>query len=219
MKLLKTLRLAACFSFLACQPCLAQTAEQDERWVHEHFSEVLRKALPNDEGAGWRVGFTINRDLYTEVLEYSCIFKESWPESPQADLVVVVRMADSKSIYDQLMTLHREHPAASVEQIRSKLRIKEWQLTEKSCPAARERYSAFYQLNLPVLSAKDRASFARGRIDIILHPLIYNLHAVISGGDVELSLAGKEHPFVKWADRTRAQLDACIKNTNKQNEK
>lgn len=219
MKLLATLCLAFSLSFLAYQPCLAQSVEEDNRWVNEHFSEVLRKTLPNDEGTGWRVGFTINRDLYTQVPEYSCVFKESWPESAKADLMVMVRMADSKSLYDQMTELRREHPTASIEQIRSKLKIKEWQLTEKSCPAARELYSAFYQLDLPMLSAKERASFAKGSTSITLHPLIYNIHAVVSGGNIELSLTDHEHPFVKWANRTRAQLETCIRNNDKQNGK
>jgi hypothetical protein len=218
MKQLKVALMALCLSLMACQHCLAQT-EEDYRWAGERFPTVLKEILPNDEGTGWRVGFTVYRDLYTDVLEYSCVFKESWPESLNAELVVMVRMADSKSLYDQIMALRRKNRAASIDQIKSKLKIKEWRLTEKSCPAARELYSAFYNLNLPMLSAEDRAAFAKGSIDITLHPLIYNIHAVVSGGDIELLLAGQEHPFVKWADRTRSTLDACIKSNNKQNGK
>lgn len=155
---------------------------------------------------GFSLGYRVYRDLYTDELEYSFVFNRILQERY---ITVTVRMADSVSLYDQMMALHRRNPNANIETIKPQLRIREWRLSEEICPAVRRQYDAFYRLSLPMLSARERAERARGVETIVLHPRVRIFKADISGGSIELVITNSEHPFAVWAERTRRAFEAC----------
>ncbi|HYE73953.1 MAG TPA: hypothetical protein VEF04_11515 [Blastocatellia bacterium] len=159
--------IAICICLLIGQLCDAQDepSQEDHEWVSHHFFTVLDEFLPvsGDDSLSYRS----YQDLYTSVLEYSLVFNKNLKDN-RVD--VVVRMADSISIYDQLMSLHRKNPAESIESLKKKLKIKEWHLNDKSCPAVKSSYNDFESLNLPMLTAKERAERAKGIFTVTLHP-------------------------------------------------
>jgi hypothetical protein len=111
-----------------------------------------------------------------------------------------------------MMILHRKNPSETIEIIKAKLKVKEWRLDDKSCPAVKSSYDEFYRLNLPLLTAKDRAEQAKGAVTITLHPTVHIFKASISGGNLRLALTEQEHSFVRWANKTRRALGKCAMN-------
>ena len=209
---IKLIFATACFCFLAYQPCAAQYPSQEEHdWVERHFFTVLEELMPIEGRLGFSLGYRSYRDLHRGELEYSFLFNHL----PLEKIEVVVRMPDSVSLYDQIMTLHRRNPQASIEDIKPQLSIREQRFSEESCPAVRRQYDEFYRLSLLMLTAADRAERARGEITIILHPRVHTFKAHISDGSIELSLAGSEHPFVRWAERTQRAFTECAAKQNR----
>jgi hypothetical protein len=190
---------------LFCQASEAQEYPNQEEhdWVGKHFFGVLEEFLPIEESD---LGYRSYRDLYTDVLEYSFAFNQDWKEKR---ISVVVRMADSVSLYDQMMALHQKNPSESIESIKTKLKVKEWRGDDKACPAVKSLYDEFYKLSLPMLTAKDRAEQAKGIVTITLHPTVHIFKAGISGGNLRLALTEQEHPFTVWANKARRNLDKC----------
>ena len=123
---MKLILIAACMCLLVCLPCSAQT-EEDFEWVGRHFTSALNEFLPIELETGANVGFRSHRDLYNNVFEYSFILSKDYPTNR---VTAVVKMADSITLYDQLMALHRRNPSASYENLKSQLRIREWRFSE-----------------------------------------------------------------------------------------
>jgi hypothetical protein len=202
-----------CLCLLVYQPCQAQYPSQEEHnWVGKRFFPVLEQLFPIEERQGFSLGYRSYRDLHTEELEYSFVFNRIVKEKY---LTVVLRTADSVSLYDQIMILHRKDKNATIDAIKSQLKIKEWRLSEETCPAIRRQYDEFYRFSLQTLSAKDRAEQAKGEFTIILHPRVHTFKADISGGSMELVLSDFEHPFVQWTERTKHALEACATKQKK----
>lgn len=203
---MKLIAVTICICILACRPCAAQQypSVEEHDWVSGHFFSILDEFLPIGESGA--LSYRSYRDLYTDVLEYSFIFSQDWGER-RTD--VVVRMADSISLYDQIMALHRKNPSESIKSLKTKLKVKERRFDNKSCPAVKSLYDEFYRLNLPMLTAKERAERARGVATITLHPMVHTFRAYISGGNMRLVLTEDEHPFVIWAEKTRRILEKC----------
>ena len=181
-------------------------SEADHDWVGSHFFKVLEEFLPVEESD---LGYRSYRDLYTDVLEYSFAFNQDWKEKR---VNAVVRIADTVSLYDQMMVLHRKNPSETVEGIKTKLKVKERRLDDKSCPAVKSSYDEFYRLNLLMMTAKDRAEQAKGTVTITLHPTVHIFKAGISGGNLRLALREHEHPFVRWAHKTKRAFEKCAVN-------
>ncbi len=207
---------AAAFSLLFLyQPCRAQyPSEAEHDWVNGRFFAVLNELLPIEERLGFSLGYRSYRDLYTNELEYSFVFNRFLQERY---ITVVVRAADSVSLYDQVMALHRKNPNASIEDIRKQLKVKELRLSEETCPAVGRQHNEFYRLSVPMLSARDRAGQARGEFSITLHPRVHKFKADISGGSMELVLTESDHPLVRWATRTQRAFEICAGNPARQN--
>jgi hypothetical protein len=203
---IKLIFATACFCILVCSPCNGQHPSQEQHdWVGERFFSVFEELFPIERSS---IGYRSYRDLYTDELEYSFVFNSLWRERRYV-VNAVVRVADSVSLYDQIMALHRRNPNESIESIKGQLRIRERILSEEDCPAVRSQYDEFYRLRLVIQTARDRADVARGRETIILHPRVHIFRADISGGRMNLILAGSDHPFVRWAEGTRVALENC----------
>ena len=202
----------ACLALSFAQTGRAQN-DNDWRWMNEHYHDILKDILPNKVGMGWTVGVRSYREEYGYELEYSCAFGKNGPRGTQREnLDVLIRMADAERLYDQILRLHLRNRSMSIKRIEARLKIREWHLTEQSCPAIRSAYEDFYTLSLPTLTAEERREREENRINIIVHPVTYDIRAVISGGDLQISFwaADQDHPFLRWARKTRATLDRCI---------
>ncbi len=213
LKQIKFILAVLCLCLFAYQPCRAQYPSQEEHdWVGKRFFPILEQLLPIEERLGYSLGYRSYRDLHAEELEYSFVFNRILQEKY---ITVIVRMADSVSLYDQIMTLHRKHPSVNIETLKPQLKIKEWRLSEEICPAVRRQYDEFYGLSLQMLSARDKAEQAKGEFTITLHPRVHIFKVDISGGSMELHLSESEHQFVRWAERTRRAFEVCAASQSK----
>lgn len=203
---LLTAALFLCLLFCHSGEAQEYPRQEEHDWVGKHFFGVLEEFLPIEESD---LGYRSYRDLYTNVLEYSFAFDRDLNEKR---IGVVVRTADSVSLYDQIMALHRKNPSESIEIIKTKLRVKEWRSDDKACPALKSLYDEFYKLDLPMMTAKDRAEQAKGSVNITLHPTMHIFKAAISGGNLNLVLTEQEHPFVVWVIKARRTMEKCAMN-------
>lgn len=191
----------AAMCFAVSVPTLAQT-NADWDWVNEHFTKTLDELFPIEQPTGTYIAYRSHRDLYTEILEYSFVIGYDPAEKGsglQPYLTAHVRIADSVSLYNQLMALHRARPSQAVKALQSKLRVRRWDLTEKQCPAVRSTFVQFQQLH-----------FAAPHFDVIvLHPVVHEVHVQAGDGDMRIDMWDQENPLVKWALETRHDLESC----------
>lgn len=168
-------------------------------WANKHFPQVLDEFFPLDHEYGYTVSFRSFRELYTDVPEYYCSFTKDYQGNP---IEVVVRMADTVSLYGQLLALHRENPSESIDKIKKRLKFKEWRFTEKTCPVVKPLFEKYRKVQIPV--PDDSA--------ISLHPMIHSFG--ISGGDakMKMELSDEDNPLVIWAKEARRALEDCAAN-------
>lgn len=174
----------------------SQEEQEVYKWVDSNFPAVLEEYLPlrlKEFGIAHRT----NRDLHTSELEYSFVLRrELWSPRTHA----VVRQADSLSVYNQMFFHRMENPTITLEQLRPRIRIKEWTISDSECPAVRSAVDKFWRTKLP-----------RGREDVmIIHPMIYEFNVQSNTMDAKVTITDDEHPWARWATKTRAQLQTCI---------
>lgn len=208
MKLLISLHqtfVSICICVVFCNVSLAQDypSQEEHEWVSKNFFAVLKEFLPIQNSD---LGYRSYKDVHTDVLEYSFSFEHDWKEKRTS---VVVRKADSASIYDQIMTLHGKNPLDSIDSIKAKLKVKKIYFNQGSCPEVKTLYDEFYRLNLSMMSAKDRLERSKGSVTITLHPVVHTFEASISGGNLRLVLTDEDHSFVVWAGKTRRVFERC----------
>jgi hypothetical protein len=187
------------------QSSWAQT-QDDWDWVNKHFLGVLEEFLPIREKLGFSVGYRSYRDLFTNETEFSFVFNRIIQEKY---ITVIVRQPQDTSLYDQVMAAHRRNPDETIDAIKKQLRVSQQRYSEKTCSAIRTQYDEFYRLTLQMLSARDKREQSKGEFSITLHPRVHTFAADISGGRLNLVLDEQDHPFVRWATRTRNLLERC----------
>jgi hypothetical protein len=112
--------------------------------------------------------------------------------------------AESASVYDQMMALHRKSPSRSAEDIQKDVHVKKFKLTEMNCPAIRTQFSKLQQLRL-----------ALPQFDVVIvHPLIHEFRIRAGAGDIEVALYDDENSLVQWAIETRHALEPCATDTH-----
>ena len=196
METMKSILIAACACLFICAPCRAQT-EGEIEWVNKHFGPVTAELLPIAEGTNTYVGFRAHRDLHNNVLEYSLLLNPTYP----GDRVEgVLRVADTATLYDQLMALHRRGTGEPIENLKNQLKVKEVRVAEAECPALR---AAFLKFSKIPFRAPDPYL-------LILHPMVYEFEANPLSEHMSLTVAESNHPLVKWALNTRRALEICV---------
>ena len=191
---------ALLLSFSAVNLSAQSSADWD--WMSNHFDKALHDHFPIDERSGIYVAYRSHRDLHTDVPEYSFVIgpeKSDTVSGLPRYLSAQVREAESASVYDQMMTLHRKFPNRSADDIQKDVHVKKWKLTEMNCPAIKAQFSKFQSLRL-----------AAPQFDIvILHPLIHEFRIRAGDGDMEIALYDDENSLVPWAIETRHALELC----------
>jgi len=196
--------IAVLLLFFCVPSTISAQSNADWEWVGDHFSHALHEMFPL-ELPGVYVAYRSHRDLYTDALEYSFVIARDVSakgSGGEPRFVAQVRQADSSSIYDQMMALHRKFPSQSAASIQKGLRVKTWTLVEMTCPAVRTQLLKFPQLRLvpPQFDA------------IVLHPLIHEFRVRAGMGDMDIALYDEDNSFVQWAVETRRALELCATN-------
>jgi hypothetical protein len=193
-------------SLLAVASLSAQS-NGDWDWMSDHFDKALHDLFPIDERYGVYVSYRSHRDLHSDIPEYSFVIG---PENSDRVsglpryLAAHVREAESASVYDQMMALHRKFPDRSADDIQKDVHVKKWKMTEMNCPAIKAQFSKFQQLHL-----------APPQFDVvILHPVIHEFRIRAGGGDMEFALYDDENLLVAWAIETRHALELCATDSN-----
>src|ERR1035441_7928898 len=154
---------------------LAAQSSADWDWMSSHFDKALDDLFPIDEHYGVYVAYRSHRDLHTDVPEYSFVIgpgKSDTVSGLPRYLAAHVREAESVSVYDQMMALHRKFPNRSADDIEKDVHVKKLKLTEMNCPAIKAQFSKFQQLRL-----------ALPQFDVvILHPLVHEFRIRAGGG-------------------------------------
>ncbi len=178
----------------------------DVEWINKYYKSTLSTLFPIERESGIHIGFRSHQDLYPEVLEYSFILGREYNED---GVRIIVRMADSMSIYYQLMQLHRQNPSTSIASLQPKLKIKEWRLTEKSCPAITSRFDDFYKIKFMIPNP-----------DLVtMHPLVCEFYVGGISGRMHLTSFDEFHPIVSWALGTRKEIEGCLRKASSEEEK
>jgi hypothetical protein len=185
---------------------LSAQSSADWDWMSSHFDKALHGLFRIDERYGVYVAYRSHRDLQTDVPEYSFVIGTENSDTVSGlprYLAAHVREAESASVYDQMMALHRKFPNRSADDIQKDVHVKKLKLTEMTCPAIKAQLSKFQQLRL-----------APPQFDVvILHPLIHEFRIRAGGGDMDVALYDDENSFVSWAIETRHALELCATNT------
>lgn len=199
-------RYGFCGTVLLLSFCVAGTlsaqSSADWDWMTSHFPKALDDFFPIDQRYGVDVAYRSHRDLHTDDPEYSFVIASEASNTVSGlprYLVAQVREAESASVYDQMMALHRKFPNRSADDIQKDVNVKKLKLTEMNCPAIKAQFSSLQQLRLtlPQFDA------------VMLHPVIHEFRIRAGAGDMEVALYDDENSLVQWALETRHGLALC----------
>jgi hypothetical protein len=177
-------------------PASAQS-DADRAWVQGYFPAAFEDAFPIKQAAGDFIAVRAHRDFLNDVPEYSIVLEDT--QDARA-IRATVREAQGSSLYQQLVALHSQDPSKSYADLKPDLKVRTWTLSVGECPAVAVQFKAFQSIQ-----------FARPRDDDIdQHPIFYEFHESVGGGDSEVVEFTESRGFPKWANATHQALDSCI---------
>jgi hypothetical protein len=204
--ILPLMTLVGLFLFFSSATLPAQTQE-DRNWVNRNSIQALDELMPIKKSEGYYVAYRSRPDLLTEILEYSFLIGYDPNENQpglQAQLSAHVRTADSVSVYDQMMKMHRANPREGLASIKRKIRVKAWDLNESNCPAVRTQFDKLEKVGFGPLEF----------LAIWLDAPSYEFRIQAGAGDFDMTLFDETHPLVQWALETRHALESCTGEPN-----
>ena len=129
---------------------LNSQAEADWAWTNKQFGPILDSLMPLERSGGVYVSYRANRDYVTSIPEYYFIIGREPNENGYGlhpYLSAHVRVAEPVSIYDQLMAIHREEPAAQdTTSIQKRVKLQSADFTEMNCPAIKNQMEKLKKL-------------------------------------------------------------------------
>jgi hypothetical protein len=176
----------------------ARPQTQDDRgWTDKHFMAAFDEFFPIEHAEGDFIAVRAHRDGVNDVPEFSVVLENT--QTPRA-IRGILREAQGAPIYQQLLTLHAKDPSRPYEQLKQDLKMQEWKFSAAQCPAVAAQFQAFSNIQ-----------FVRPRDDDAEdeHPILYQFHESVGGGDSEVLESLESRSFPKWANDTRKALDAC----------
>ena len=190
------------FSLLLPSLANAQTVP-DWEWMSQRASKAIDDLLPIKREFGMHVGYRSAESFRKSVLEYSFVigFDPKEGGGISTYLTAHVKMPDTVSIYDQIEAMHRSNPQEDISTIQSRVKIKEWDLTEKGCSAIRVQFNRFQKLNIKPPEFQL----------IIMDPLVHEFYVETGAGRLDIHTYDWKSALVSWALQTRQALDNCIR--------
>ena len=202
---LSAILLTVIFVLSASSKFSSQT-NTDWEWVNTHFGTTLDSLMPLQRPTGYYVVYRSHRDYRTDVPEYWFMIGydgNSRGYGLETVLSAHVRAADTSSIYDQLMHMHRSDAKEDAAAMTKKIRPRNWNLKEAGCPSIKKQIEQLEQLQSKPLKLNTDV--------IVLHPMNHEFHIQAPDGDLNFVIWDDEHPLVKWALETRLALENCAK--------
>ena len=176
----------------------ARPQTQDDRsWTDKHYMAAFDEFFPIEHAEGDFIAVRAHRDGVNDVQEFSVVLENT--QTPRA-IRGILREAQGAPLYQQLLALHAKDPSGSYDQLKQDLKIQTWNFSAEQCPAVAAQFKAF-----------ENITFVRPRDDDAEdeHPILYQFHESVGGGDSEVLESLEARSFPKWANETRKALDAC----------
>lgn len=188
---------------LVAQASLAQDnssapTDADRAWVQKVFPLALDQFFPTEHADGDFIAVRTHQEGLNDIPEHSFILEDT----QDAHAVrATVRQAQGASLYNQLLALHIKDPSKPYEDLKPELKVQEWKLSATECPALATQLAAY-----------ENIQFVRPRDDdpVSEHPILYEFHESIGGGDSEVVEYVETRAFPQWANATRKAIEACI---------
>jgi len=178
-------------------PVLAQS-DADRAWVQKYFPAAFEDAFPIKQAAGDFIAVRAHRDFLNDMPEYSIVIEDT--QDAHA-IRATVREAQGSSLYQQLASLHSQDPSKSYADLKPALKVRTWTLSDVQCPAVAAQFKAFESIQFVRPHDDD---------DIDEHPIFYEFHESVGGGDSEVVEFTESRAFPRWANATHHALDSCI---------
>lgn len=178
-------------------PALAQS-DADRAWVQKYFPVAFEDAFPIKQAAGDFIAVRAHRDFLNDMPEYSIVLEDT--QDARA-IRATVREAQGSSLYQQLAALHSQDPSKSYADLKPGLKVRTWTLSVEQCPAVAAQFKAFGNVQFVRPHDDD---------DVAEHPIFYEFHESVGGGDSEVVEFTESRAFPKWANLAHQALDSCI---------
>lgn len=175
----------------------APRPQPDSDWMSKTFAAAFDDFFPIQHGEGDFIAVRAHRDGTNDLPEFSIVFEDT--QSARA-IHAILRESQGSSLYQQLAALHAKDPSKSYQELKPELKVQTWNLTADRCPAIAAQLKAFNNIQ-----------FVRPRDDdpVAAHPILYQFHESVDGGDSEVTEFVETRAFPKWANETHHALDVC----------
>jgi hypothetical protein len=190
--------LAALLAAVALLGFSARPQAADETsWADKNFTAAFDELFPVAHAEGDFIAVRAHRDGVNDLPEFSVVIENT--DNSRA-MRGILRQAQGAPLYQQLVALHAKDPARTYQQMKPDLKVQVWEFTAQQCPAVAEQYKAF-----------ENITFVRPRDDDATeeHPVMYQFHESVGGGDSEVMEYVESRAFPKWANATHKAFEAC----------
>jgi hypothetical protein len=186
-----------CLVGIALSSPAAPQTQADRDWMSKTFAAAFDEFFPIQHGEGDFIAVRAHRDGTNDLPEFSIVLEDT--QSAGA-IHATLREAQGSPLYQQLAALHAKEPSKSYEELKPELKVQTWNLAANQCPAITAQLKAFNNIQ-----------FVRPRDDdpIAEHPILYQFHESVGGGDSEVTEFVETRAFPKWANETHHALDFC----------
>jgi hypothetical protein len=187
----------AIIALVVTQLSAGARTESDRDWAAKNFPAVFDELFSIGQAEGDFIAVRAHRDVENDMPEFSVVLENT---QSARSIRATLRQAQGSSLYQQLMALHAREPSKSSEELRPGLKTRTWKFSLDQCPAIATQFQAFNNIQ-----------FVRPRDDdpIDEHPILYQFHESVGGGDSEVTEFVESRAFPRWANDTRKALDAC----------
>lgn len=176
----------------------APQPQPDSDWMGKAFAAAFDEFFPIQHGEGDFIAVRAHRDATNDLPEFSIVLEDT--QNARA-IHATLREAQGSSLYQQLAALHAKDSVKSYAELKPDLKVHTWILTADQCAAIAAQLKAFNNIQ-----------FVRPRDDdpVDEHPILYQFHESVGGGDSEVTEFVETRAFPKWANETHKVLDACV---------
>jgi hypothetical protein len=171
--------------------------EPDRDWTAKTFPAVFDELFSIRQAAGDFIAVRAHRGGENDLPEFSIVLENT---QSAHSMTATLRESQGSSIFQQLMALHSAQLSKSAEELKPELKIQTWKFSADQCPAVVTQFKAFNNIQ-----------FVRPRDDdpVDEHPILYQFHESVGGGDSEVTEFIESRAFPRWANDTHKALDAC----------
>jgi hypothetical protein len=171
--------------------------QSDRDWTAKNFPAVFDQLFSIRQAESDFIAVRAHKGGDSDMPEFSFVLENT---QSGRSIRATLREAQGSSLYQQLVALHSSAPSKSPEELKLELKIQTWAFSVDQCPAIAAQFQAFNNIE-----------FVRPRDDdpIDEHPILYQFHESVGGGDSEVTEFVESRAFPRWANATRKALDAC----------